>query len=334
MRLILVATLLFLLSSTHVHTQESAETPATRAQVMDAVVVSGEQPGPGLWRVSKDDEHVLYILGTLSPLPKKMTWVSRDVETVVQESQQLLYSPSVEFKADRNMFRLMLLLPAAMGARNNPDKQKLVDILPPELHARWLLLKQKYIGRSRAVERRRPIIAANKLYSEAMDDAGLQQKSQVTPLVVKLAKKHKLVQTTPKVEITIEHPRAALKELSKSSLDDIACFTKTLDHVESDVSTMKLRANAWATGDVDELRALPITDPGAACLDALLDNPAVRALGFSDLTARARQAWLDAAVAALAKNASTFAMLPMRELLKPDGYLEALRAMGYEIEAP
>jgi uncharacterized protein YbaP (TraB family) len=304
------------------------------AQLMDAVMVSGEQPGPGLWRVSKDDKHVLYILGTLSPLPKKMTWLSREVEGIVAESQELLYEPGVQVKVERNIFRILLLVPAALGVRNNPEGQKLVDVLPPELHARWLLLKQKYIGRSRAVERRRPILAAQKLYSEAMDDAGLEESSLIAPVVAKAAKKNKLTITRPSIAITLEHPRAMLKDLSKTSLDDVACFGKTLDHLESDIGTMKARANAWATGDIESLRALPITDPGSACIAALLDAPVLQAQGFGDARERGRKLWLDAAEAALAKNASTFAMLPMRDLLPEGGYLAALRERGYEIEEP
>jgi hypothetical protein len=41
-----------------------------------------------------------------------------------------------------------------------------------------------------------------------------------------------------------------------------------------------------------------------------------------------------AAEAALRDNASTFALLPISELLKPDGYLAKLQARGYEVEAP
>ena len=46
------------------------------------------------------------------------------------------------------------------------------------------------------------------------------------------------------------------------------------------------------------------------------------------------QHWLDAAEKALAKNAVTFATLPMGEILMPDGYLARLQARGYEVEAP
>jgi hypothetical protein len=40
--------------------------------VLGEVLVIGEQPGPALWKVSTDD-HVLWIMGTYSPLPKQMT---------------------------------------------------------------------------------------------------------------------------------------------------------------------------------------------------------------------------------------------------------------------
>src|SRR5690242_7710009 len=68
--------------------------PAARPQAtpsptesMDEVVVSGEQPGPGLWKVTKGS-HTLWILGTLTPLPQKMTWRSREVERVVAKSDR------------------------------------------------------------------------------------------------------------------------------------------------------------------------------------------------------------------------------------------------------
>jgi hypothetical protein len=46
-------------------------TPATPADTttLETVLVTGEQPGPGLWKVSHGD-HVLWILGAQYPLPK------------------------------------------------------------------------------------------------------------------------------------------------------------------------------------------------------------------------------------------------------------------------
>ena len=56
---------------------------------VEEVLVIGEQSGPGLWKVFKDD-HVLWILGTLSPLPKKLTWRSTKIEEVVKQSKKWL----------------------------------------------------------------------------------------------------------------------------------------------------------------------------------------------------------------------------------------------------
>ena len=46
------------------------------------------------------------------------------------------------------------------------------------------------------------------------------------------------------------------------------------------------------------------------------------------------QNWLDAVDAAFATNRSTFAVLSMRALLRPDGWLAKLRAKGYTVEEP
>jgi hypothetical protein len=46
------------------------------------------------------------------------------------------------------------------------------------------------------------------------------------------------------------------------------------------------------------------------------------------------QSWLTAAETALANNPQTFAVLPMEEVLAPDGYLAKLQAQGYTVEAP
>ena len=60
------------------------------------VVVTGEQPGPGLWLVRKGD-HELWILGTLNPLPAGMQWQARQVEQVIASAQEVIRPPRVTF---------------------------------------------------------------------------------------------------------------------------------------------------------------------------------------------------------------------------------------------
>ena len=111
---------------------------------MAPVLVAGVQPGPGLWRVSKDD-HVLYILGTQSPLPRDIDWDAREVREVLDEAGAVLGSPGLSVDADVGFFRGLTLVPSAMKAMRNPGGATLDKVLPPELYARWLPLKQQYV---------------------------------------------------------------------------------------------------------------------------------------------------------------------------------------------
>lgn len=308
--------------------------PAAEATpVLEAVLVSGEQPGPGLWRVSKD-EHVLWILGTLTPLPKRMRWQSEEVATLIAGSQQVLAQGHATINAKVGFFGAMMLLPRALRARNNPDGATLAQVLPAELYQRWTTLKRHYLGRDRGVEKRRPILAADKLYQEALDEAGLSDSDPVWPAVKKIAKKRKVKITAPRVELTIAEPKETLKAFSHTALDDTGCFALTLERVETDLPAMQARANAWAIGDLERLRELPYPDQEHACTTAVLENGLARQLGLTDLPARIRAAWLEAADAALANNASTFAVLPIGTLLDPEGILAELRARGYAVEEP
>ena len=140
--------------------------------------------------------------------------------------------------------------------------------------------------------------------------------------------------TTPKVAISVDSPRAAVKEFKAATLDDTDCFRKTLDRIDTDLAAMTARANAWSTGDVDALRKLEYTDQMSICQAALSEGPFTQTHGLNGISDRAHQAWLDAAATALEKNKVTFAVLPIARLLKPDAYLSRLRAMGYTVEEP
>ncbi|HVI57506.1 MAG TPA: TraB/GumN family protein [Luteimonas sp.] len=300
---------------------------------LDAVVVSGAQPGPGMWKVSKDG-HVLYILGTLSPLPKRMEWISRDVEDTIARSQAVIAPPTVNMSSDIGFFRGLMLVPSLLKARNNPGGKPLREMVSPELYARWLVLKARYMGHDRGVEKRRPIIAAQELYEAAMRKSGLTIDGVVTRVVKKAAKRAGVPIVPAEAKLVIKDPKAALKEFNESALADTECFSGTLARIETDLGTMRARANAWAVGDIPALRALPIHNQYAACVSAVTETGLAKRLGISDLVDRARAAWLAAAEDALANNDTTFSTLPIGAIVGPESYVERLRAKGYEVQAP
>lgn len=303
--------------------------------VFDELLVSGEQPGPGLWRVTKqtaDGEHVLWILGSYGPLPRRMQWRSRVLERALDQSTEVIAPPSVDTNV--GVLRGATLLPSLVGIRKNPNGETLQELVPPELYARWSVLKQRYLGNDRGVEKWRPIFAAGELYREAISEAGLERSNIVWPAVEKAAKKRKLPITRPVVDVELEKPRDLIREFKKAEIEDLECFARTIERLESDLDLMRVRANAWATGEIGVLRELAPVDQAGACLAVVTGSELLQSRGLADLPTRLTDAWLAAAEDALARNASTVAVVWMSQLLSEDGLLAQLESRGYRIEAP
>ena len=309
------------------------EDPANTAELA-TIVVSGEQPGPGLWKVSSGD-HVMWILGTLSPLPKNMKWQPKDVEAAIASADAVLDGPRVKVDADVGFFGKIALLGSMVGVRDNPDHKTLQQVVPPEVYARWTTLKTKYFGagRGRNIETWRPIFAAIELWNEAIKKAGLTRED-VSDVVDRAVKARKLETLKPTYKVDVADPRALVKEFKQSTMDDLDCFEKTLDRIDGDMDTIAARANAWATGDIARLRTLPDSDQRQACLDAITGTKIAQERGITDLPQRVESTWIEAASASLAKNRVTFARLPINELLAPNGYVAKLKAKGFTVEAP
>jgi len=309
------------------------ETPPPDAATLEEVLVTGQQPGPGLWKVTDEASgHVLWILGNHSPLPKKMTWRSHELEAVLASSQQLLAPVSVD--ASVGPLGGITLLPSLVGVRHNPDDKRLQDVVPPDLYARWLPLKARYLGNDDSAEQWRPLFAAQELYLAALKQNNLVPYDGVWPAVEKLARKSRVQIVEPEIQLKVAKARSAIKEFKSTPLDDVECFARTLRRMESDLELMRDRANAWAVGDVARLRQLAPVERASACIGALLNSSFIQERGYGDMPQRLQAAWVEAAVAALARNASTVSVLSVDEILKPDGYVAQLRSKGYRIDEP
>lgn len=323
--------------------------PAEEPAVYEEVLVSGEQPGPGLWRISHGD-NTLWIIGTLLPLPKQMSWKSKEVEALIDESQEVIVYGGFSQRPDIGWLRGALLLPAAYGAARNPDGATLQELLPGDLHDRWLVLKEKYIGGDQGIERWRPTFAVQQLRRKAAAKSGLEYQNSVHDLVLKHAKRRRLKITTPQVKqiVHVEKPRAMLKRFSKTPFADVECFATSLDRIEQDLADMRARANAWSVGDIPTLRRLT-RDNSTDCINLmvnaalsgeLMDEATEKEMlqQFIQQAERGRkelaEQWLATAETALANNHTTFAVLPMDLILKPDGYVAELSARGYAVEEP
>jgi len=316
--------LCFTLLSLPALAQNDAAEPPT-----EQVLVVGQKPGPGMWKVSKG-EHVLWVFGSYGPLPKKMEWRSHEVEAVMAQSQELLTEPGAKLAV--GWLRGMTLLPFAIGVKDNPNGEHLRDLVPADTYERWLVLKKKYLGNDNGIEGQRPVFAANELFGKAMQQAGLTTSSEVRDRLLALAKTNRLKVTAANVDVKVDSPVSTLREFKKAPMDDVACFTKTIERLETDLDAMRVRANAWAKGDIDVIRKLNYQD--SSCTRAWTQNAMLRERGFNDMDNRVREKWIVPVETALIANKSTVAIVPIRDILATDGYLAALAERGYKVEQP
>lgn len=332
-----LALVLFGLFAAAAHGQEAPavagpDLPDDGIRTEATVVVTGDQPGPGLWLVRKGGNE-LWILGTVSPLPAKMQWQSAKVDRVIASAQEVIYAPVVSVNSDIGKLRALTLVPSLLGIRNNPGGARLSDLLPPATYARWSAFRDRFLG-DRDADKLRPAFAADALWRAAIKRSGMTDKNLARDAVVASVERHKPKVTFVRQTVTVKDPKSAIRQFKAGDLQDMACLERTLDRLGQDMETLRGRANAWATGDVAAIRAMPLDDQYQACLDAITQSGIGRQLGMADLQARVEADWLAKADAALAANATTFAILPMREMLRRGGYLDRLRAKGYTVLAP
>ena len=323
----LIAALATLVPAARALERAAADNPAPSSEApTEEVVVVGEHAGPRLWRVRNGD-HVLWILGTVSPLPKRMIWQSDAVQTVLQETQEVVPGWPA-FGIGANPFTALRLYIQWRRIQKPPDHMKLREALPPQLYARFSALKSRYAPNDEHLEELRPMLAAERLLEKVLDASGLTLHNEVQQTVLKLARKQGVRIRQDKLKI--DDPVDVLKDVGATPrASEVACLEAIVTRLETDLGSMQARATAWALGDVDTLRRLPHPDDRTACLAAVTASERVK-----KLVARASEDWMIAVEDGLARNRSTLAVQSMDRLLGDGGSLAALRQKGYTVEGP
>ena len=300
------------------------EAGAAAPEAMEVVLVTGEQPGPGLWKVWSND-HVLWILGEVAPQPGKVKWRSRRFESLLENSQEVL----LDFSGV--MWPNKLQEEAETRIRVLPGGQTLKDVVTPALYARADAARKLY-GTPEQIMTLRPFYAGRRILMGALRKLDMEKRFSASFTVRKLARR-------ADVRITyLETPGQAheehLKNIQESST--VPCLEMMVTIVEDGGSGLRRLANAWSIGDISALRqlvplyALQPTHQESKCTVALYGGEQ-RA---NEFVARRTEAWLSAAERALRENKRTMAVISMAELFAPDGYLAGLRARGYKVEEP
>jgi uncharacterized protein YbaP (TraB family) len=306
--------------------QPAAGAAAGVVPPMEEVVVEGRHEGPRLWVVRKG-EHTLWILGTISPLPKKMVWQPDAVQEALHHTQEVVPAwPSYGIGA--NPITALRVYIEWRRLQKPPDNMPLREAVPPALYARVEALRLRYAPHDNKLEQMRPMLAARELLTRVLDAAGLAIHNEVQQEVLRLARGAGARIHQDKLHI--DDPVDVLKDVGATPLaGEVACLDSVVTLLETDLAPMQERARAWALGDVDTLRRLPYTGDRTACITAVSTSERVR-----KLIARAEDDWLIAVEDSLTRNRGTLAVQSMDRLLGDKGTLAVLRSRGYSVEGP
>lgn len=303
--------------------------------LLETVVVTGKVAGPGMWRVEHGD-NTLWILGTVTPVPRDIQWDSTEALATLADAGQVLWSPRFSVSVDGNSFAKATLAMGAFNAQRNPDGRTLEQVLDPQVHARWQRLRQRYLPRQRGLDRKRPLVVAGELYRAALRRHGLDPASIVTSTLSTAAREQDITSVTPRhvLQLSTAQARALIKDTRAADLHDQACLEATMDLIEHALPQLITTANAWANGEVERIDTTSSSARQKECLDAFGNSDVLAGHGIPDIRRTLAALWLEQAEAALRSRRSTLAVMSIDALAGADGYLEALARRGYTIHSP
>jgi TraB family protein len=297
--------------------------PHTEEPSLEVVLVRGRQPGPGLWKVSSGD-HVLWILGEISPYPRKVKWKAEKFDKLLRHSQELLLDFSGYWRADKGD------ITAYSRAEKLPEGVTLKDVVAPDLYAR--VEKTARIFGASGLEGLHPFSATNRLVMSAMKTLDMDGFSARFAAEDLGQRRH--------VRITyFDMPEIAFTDrlLNWQDASNSVCLERLVDAIEDGGAGVKRLANAWSVGNIGALRQL--VPEFSFSRDGFRAQECAAAMHGSEQQARTykdrrTKSWVQEAERALQENRSTMAVVLMSELFAPDGYLAGLRARGYQIVEP
>jgi uncharacterized protein YbaP (TraB family) len=289
--------------------------------VLDEVVVTGERTGPGMWHVRHGSAN-LWILGSMSPLPKGITWRSKQFEGLLATTNQVVIPKPFEI----GIVRILWLLITQRDLLMVQGGKRLKDVMPPDLYARFAAQRAKYNTDAAKWERYRPIVAAAFLQQAAFHQVGLSTRLDLGAAVRTLAEKHGVRVEELKIA-GVRDFLDALKDMPRAT--ENACVAASLVTVEKDLPRLVERAQAWASGNVERIAKLHEPPEVDDCRAALEEGA-----GASELISLVRRSWLDRMEKYLQGDAVTVAVVNLDMLLEKGGLLDELRAKGYAIDEP
>lgn len=291
--------------------------PPVQDWTMETVVVTAKKPGPAFWHVVNGKSEV-WILGTLGPVPEDLKWDTGRLEYFLSGAKVLLLPPRGQVGPLEGIWFLI----TSGDVLRQPDGTVLESTLPGPLKARFVAARASLHKDADDYAEYKASVAGFILerdFLRANDLSGSQPLKTIEQLAERATVPSRRVATYEALDVIKEVP-------SLSNAGNWACMKDALDDIEVMAKHARPAAEAWATGDLDGVKA-HYSDPKA--LDCLGQSAS-----FSKLWARSVSDTLSALNAALKSPGKTIAVVSIGELLRKNGIVDRLKAEGFTVEGP
>jgi hypothetical protein len=304
----------------------NAPTPAVPPRLpsekpIQEVLVTADQAGPALWKVTSG-QHLLWILAEPpTPLPTKVVWRTKQVEAAIGSAQELILDGGIAFNS--LMSHMPLSAATYQDMRTSAGQRtSLKDVVPADLYRRFEALKDEFAADYDSMEQLRPWAAGFELSRHVMKSLSLSD-TAISDTVSRLGWRAKVITLYTYADY------AKFQKNSKSSRT-VSCLEQIVSELEAERDNLDRVADAWSVGDIDALREIALRQKPDRCVLDMFDNDQQA----RDVTAHHAEQWLAAVGLALKTRKTAFALVPADKIFAADGWLTALRARGYEVQEP
>lgn len=284
---------------------------------VETVVVTPEAAGPALWHIATPTSEV-WILPTVSPVPKDLKWDSKFVGDEIKGSKTVLLPP----KAQVGMLEGLWFYMTSMDTLEQPDGTRLEGTMPEPLKERFIAARKR-IGRDEdRYGKYLGGIAALMLENDYWKFADLTVNGPQK--TVENIASHAGVATRTTATYSAMNVVKDVPKMTPAA--HRACLEFALADIDTATAHAAAAAQAWATGDIAGVKA--------HYFETKLDDCLAQNGAYLQLRERANADMTNAILAALKKPGKTFAVMPMGFFLRKGGVLERLEAAGVTVSGP
>jgi uncharacterized protein YbaP (TraB family) len=283
---------------------------------IETVVVTADRQGPLIWHINKGKSD-LYIVGVVGPVPKGLQWNTTGVQAALKDAKQLLMPPG----ATVGLFEGLWFLMWNRDAIYLPDETPMESTLSEPLRQRFVAARTRLHKDADRYSSLRVPLAGLRLEGDFLDATNLTPK-EPAGTIEHLASRAGV----PTKRVAQYEAIPLLKQIPKmSTAANEVCMKAALDDVEAQGAHARDAADAWATGDLDGVRANFAEVRFESCVQAL---PSIAALFQRAVNDSAK-----AADGALSRPGKTVMVASMGTLLRQNGLLDHLKGEGLTIDA-